>query len=105
MIKLVTQATFESEVLQSAVPVIVDYGAAWCGKCKMLSKVIDQVAEEYAATAKIVKVNVEAEMPLAQRYNVTALPTLIFFKGGEERSRITDLTGKDNIVSHLRELL
>lgn len=105
MIPLVTQNSFDSEVLQATVPVIVDYGAPWCGKCKMLSKVIDQVAAEYASAAKVVKVNVDAEMPLAQRYNVSSLPTLIFFKDGQECSRIVDITSKDNIAAHLRKLL
>lgn len=105
MIPLIHQSDFEAEVLQSPIPVIVDYGSATCGKCKMLSPTIDQIAAEFAGVAKVVKVSVDTDMPLAQLYKVTMLPTLHFFKGGELRHTIINIATKETIVSHLRELL
>lgn len=79
----ITDATFEVEVLQSELPVMVDFGAAWCGPCKMISPYMDQLAEEYAGKAKVVKADIDECQGLAQKYRIMNVPTVLFFKNGE----------------------
>ena len=79
----VTESTFEREVLGSETPVIVDFWAEWCGPCHMVSPVLDQIAEERAEELKVVKVNIDEEPALAQRYGVMSIPTIVLFKDGE----------------------
>lgn len=98
----ITESNFESEVLNSDVPVLIDFWATWCGPCKMISPIIDQVATEMAGSAKVGKVNVDEASALATRYGVRNIPTLIFIKNGEEVDRITGATSKDNILKRLR---
>ena len=78
-----TAENFEKEVLQSEIPVLVDFYAEWCGPCKMLSPVIDEIAKEYEGKAKICRVNVDEEMELAQQYRVMSVPTVLVFKNGQ----------------------
>ncbi|MCH5285422.1 MAG: thioredoxin [Akkermansiaceae bacterium] len=101
----ITEANFEAEVLQSAVPVLVDFWATWCGPCKMISPIVDQVATEMAGSAKVGKVNVDDSAALANRYGIRSIPTLLFFKNGELADTIVGATSKDNIVAHLKALL
>ena len=77
-----TSANFEQEVLQSEIPVLVDFYAEWCGPCKMLSPVIDEIAKEYEGKAKIVKVDIDESMDLAQKYRIMSVPNMIIFKDG-----------------------
>ncbi len=81
-VKHVTTQEFESEVRRSEQPALVDFYATWCPPCKMLSPVLDKLAEEFTGRVKIVKVNVEEEYPLAARYGISGVPTLMLFKGG-----------------------
>ena len=101
----ITENNFEAEVIQSKVPVLVDFWATWCGPCKMISPVVDQVATEMAGVAKVGKVDVEDNKGLANRFNVRAIPTLLFFKNGELVDTINGATSKDNILAHLKALL
>ncbi len=101
----ITESNFEAEVLNSSVPVMLDFWATWCGPCKMLLPIVEQISTEVAATAKVGKVNVDDAQELARRYNVRNIPTLIFFKNGEEVDRITGMTSKDNILNRLRALM
>ncbi|MBR4310950.1 MAG: thioredoxin, partial [Akkermansia sp.] len=82
-----------------------DFWATWCGPCKMLLPIVEQISTEVAATAKVGKVNVDDAQELARRYNVRNIPTLIFYKNGEEVDRITGMTSKDNILNRLRALM
>lgn len=81
--KEVSLSSFESEVIDSTLPVVVDFYADWCAPCRMLSPILDQFSTEYAGRAKIVKVNIDAEPGLASQFNVTSIPTLAFVMNGE----------------------
>jgi thioredoxin 1 len=78
----VSEADFESEVLNSEVPVLVDYWAEWCGPCKMIAPILDQIAEEYGDRIKIAKMDVDANQQTPMKYGVRGIPTLMLFKGG-----------------------
>jgi thioredoxin 1 len=79
----VTTASFEQEVLQSPVPVVVDFWAEWCVPCRMVSPILEQLADEYEGKLKVAKVNVDEEQDLAIQYSVVSIPTLMVFKNGE----------------------
>ena len=80
---ILTSDNFESEVIASEIPVLVDFWAPWCGPCKMLGPVISQIADEYEGKVKVGKVNVDEEEELAAQYGVQSIPTVLLFKGGE----------------------
>ncbi len=83
MAKEYTTANFESEVINSEVPVLVDFWAEWCGPCKMITPIIDDLANEVGETYGVGKVNVDNNQELAQKYGIRSIPSLLFFKGGE----------------------
>ena len=83
MTTAVTTSTFETEVIASAKPVIVDFWAAWCGPCRAVAPVLDTIAQERADELRVVKVNIDEEPDLAQRYGVMSIPTILLFKDGE----------------------
>jgi thioredoxin 1 len=82
----VTTSQWESEVLASEQPVLVDFWADWCGPCRMVEPVVEQIAEERAGELRVVKVNVDEEPELAQRYGVMSIPALVLFSGGEPKA-------------------
>ena len=83
MANVVTESTFEQEVLQSEKPVLVDFWAEWCGPCHAVAPVLDRIAQERAEELKLVKVNIDEEQGLAQRYGIASIPTMVLFKNGE----------------------
>lgn len=97
----VTMETFEQEVLKSDKPVVVDFWASWCGPCKMLSPVVDQVADE-VTDVKVVKVNVDENEPVAIKYNVSSIPTLIRFVDGAEERRSTGVIPKPQVEAFVK---
>jgi thioredoxin 1 len=96
-VKYVTDSSFEKDVLQSGKPVLVDFWAEWCAPCRMIAPTIDAIAEQYAETAEVVKVNVDDNTGTAQRYGIKGIPTLILFSGGKEVERVVGATSKDSI--------
>ncbi len=100
----INEANFEAEVLQSNQPVLVDFWAQWCGPCKMLAPLLDEIAVEQNGRAKVVKVNVDENPTLAQRYNIQSIPTLLYFAGGEVRDRTIGALTKQSIISKLEKL-
>ncbi|MCS6949763.1 MAG: thioredoxin [Armatimonadota bacterium] len=103
--KHVTTAEFETEVLQSDVPVVVDFWAIWCGPCKAIAPHVEAIANEYQGRAKAVKVNVDEEPELALRYGIQSIPTLLFFKDGKVQDMIVGVVPKQTIVQKLEALL
>ena len=93
----VSDSTFEKEVLQSDRPVLVDFWAAWCAPCRMLAPTVEAVAEKYSGNARVVKLNVDENPSVSQRYGIKGIPTLILFKGGKEEERVVGATSKDAI--------
>jgi thioredoxin 1 len=89
--------SFETEVLNSDVPVLVDFWAAWCAPCRMLAPVVETIAEKYDGRAKVVKLNVDENMATSSRYNIKGIPTLLLFKGGVIKEQIVGNTTKDTI--------
>jgi len=83
MATVVTESTFDQEVLASEQPVIVDFWAEWCGPCHAVAPVLDKIVEERTGTVKLVKVNIDEERGLAERYGISSIPTMILFRGGE----------------------
>jgi thioredoxin 1 len=101
----VNEANFEAEVLKSTEPVVVDFWAQWCGPCKMLAPVLDEIATEQIGRAKVAKVNLDENPALAERYRVQAIPTLLYFSGGEVKEMTVGVSSKRAILGKLEGLL
>lgn len=100
-----TAENFDSEVLKSDIPVLVDFWAAWCGPCRMISPIIDQLADEYAGKIKVGKVNVDDEAQLAQKYGIMSIPTLYFFKNGEAVNQLVGVRPKAELEKIIQSVL
>lgn len=105
MAEHVSDANFDSEVIKSAQPVLVDFYAEWCGPCKMLAPLIDELATEYAGKAKIVKINTDDSPETAKKYGIMSIPTLIFFKNGQVVEQVMGVQSKDALKEKLDKLV
>ena len=100
-IQHVTDATFEPEVLKSGVPVLVDYWAEWCGPCKSIAPILEEVAKEYDGRLKIAKLNVDDNAEVPRRYNIRGIPTLMLFKNGEVEATKVGALSKSQLTAFL----
>ena len=105
MAKQLTPQEFQTEVLDSKELVLVDFFATWCGPCKMMAPVIDQLAEEMDGKAKIFKIDVDEARDLAAKYRIMSVPTLMFFKNGEVVDQIMGAVPKDRLVDKINALI
>lgn len=99
----INDENFESEVINSTIPVVVDFWATWCGPCRKLSPVVDEIAQTYDGKVKFVKVNVEESIETAKKYSISGLPSLLVFKNGEAVERMAGLMPKSTIISNVEK--
>jgi len=97
----VNQDEFQTEVLDSATPVLVDFWAEWCGPCKMIAPIVDEIADEYADRLRVAKVDADINQDILMSYGVMSIPTLLLFQGGEPVERITGFTPKGKILNKI----
>ena len=98
---VLTDKNFQNEVMQSDKPVLVDFWAVWCGPCKMIAPIVEEIAVEYADKIKVRKVNVDEQQSLALEYGIVSIPTLLVFKDGKEVDRIVGYVPKEAIVNKI----
>ena len=98
------ESNFDREVTQDGKPVIVDFWAEWCGPCKMIAPLLDEIAREKADSVKVAKVNVDENQSLSLKYNIRAIPALLFFKNGQLRDQVTGVTSKKDLLNRIEAL-
>ena len=100
-IQYVTDASFDSDVLKSGTPVLVDYWAEWCGPCKMIAPILDEVAKDYAGRVTVAKLDVDANPSIPAKYGIRGIPTLILFKGGQVAAQKVGALSKSQLTAFL----
>lgn len=101
----VNDANFDQEVIKSGIPVLVDFWAPWCGPCRMLGPVIDELAKEYAGKVKVCKLNTDEAQDTAGKYQISAIPTILLFKGGKLSQQLVGLQPKEELKKQMDALL
>ncbi len=101
----ITDDSFQSEVVQSSIPVLVDFWAVWCGPCRMVAPIVDELAVEYEGRVKVGKVDVDSEQKIAADYGIRSIPTLLIFKDGELADQIVGAVPKKQLVEKLEAVL
>ncbi len=101
----VTDKNFEGEVIKSDLPVLVDFWAEWCGPCKAISPIVDEISNELDGKLKVTKINVDEAQDLAGKFNVMSIPTLLIFKGGEAVEQIVGAMSKDQLLEKINPQL
>ncbi len=100
-----TDDSFQSEVIESSVPVLVDFGAEWCGPCKQIAPIVDELAEEYHGRVKVGTVDVDSEQKIAADFGIRSIPTLLIFKDGKQADQIVGAVPKNQLVEKLESVL
>lgn len=101
----INEQNFEKEITQSDVPVLLDFWAPWCGPCKMLSPIVDELSKEYEGKVKVCKVNTDENMSLSSQFQITSIPCLIIFKDGKPIRKIVGFKPKNDIKRDLDEII
>ncbi len=104
-VQQLTDQNFEAEVIQSAQPVLVDFWAEWCGPCKMLAPIVDQIAHEFQGKVKVGKVDTDANRNVTMQYKISAIPTVFIFKGGQIVKKFVGMTNKQHLADALNAAL
>jgi len=98
------ESNFDRELTQDDEPVIVDFWAEWCGPCKMIAPLLDEIAREKTGAVKVAKVNVDENQSLSSKYNIRAIPALLFFKNGQLRDQVTGVMSKKDLLNRIEAL-
>ena len=101
----VSDASFDADVLNADIPVLVDFWAEWCGPCKMIAPVLDEIATEYAGKLKVCKVDVDANPEIPPKFGIRGIPTLILFKGGSAEATKVGALSKSQLIAFIKEVL
>ena len=101
----VTESNFEEEVVKSDVPVLVDFWAEWCGPCKMIAPILDEIAKEYGEKLKICKIDVDSNPDIAPKFGIRGIPTLIMFKDGKAESTKVGAVSKSQLIEFVDEII
>jgi thioredoxin 1 len=105
MVADISSANFDSEVVKSNIPVLVDFWAPWCGPCRMVSPVVEAISKDFEGKLKAVKVNTDENTEISAKFGITGIPTLIFFKGGQEVDRVVGFLPKERLAEKVTSVI